>query len=283
MAKTVLITGSSTGFGRLMVTEFLAAGWDVIASLRDAEGRKELYAAELAQHGDRLSLISLDVADAAQRQAVADTLRAKGAGLDALINNAGYGLFGALEDLGEAQLRHQLEVNFFGAVLLTRDLLPLLRERRGVVVNVSSVLGYFGFPLASAYCASKSALGGFSEALHHELAPHGVRVLLVEPGGHRTSFGHNLVWAEGTSEVYAVQSKNYLRLRQKLAAGRGTRPEPLARKVVRLVDRPRRKLRLRVGLGAVCADLFKRLAPERLRLIVLGVLFRRLFLARTAS
>ena len=113
--------------------------------------------------------------------------------LDALVNNAGYGLFGVFEELSEDLIRKQMEVNFFGCVLLTQALLPSIRATRGVILNLSSMLGFFAPPMSSLYCASKFAIEGWSESLHFELAPHGVRVVLIEPGSFNTQFGSNLM------------------------------------------------------------------------------------------
>jgi NAD(P)-dependent dehydrogenase (short-subunit alcohol dehydrogenase family) len=196
--RRALVTGSSTGIGRLAVSELLRRGWSVLATMRRADERRDLFAEELAANPGTLEVMSLDVADAGERAAVAAHVMETGV-LDCLINNAGYGLFGALEDLSEEQLRRQFEVNFFGAALLTRDLLPALRRCGGSVLLVSSVLGRTGFPLTSGYCASKYALEGLGEALYYELQPLGVRVGIVEPGGRRTRFGDNVEWAAGST------------------------------------------------------------------------------------
>lgn len=260
MDKTVLVTGCSSGFGKLLVGEFLEKGWRVHATMRGLADRTSLLHEEKRRHGERLVLHELDVAETVQRSRVARELRA----LDCLVNNAGYGLFGALEDLSEEQLRRQLEVNFFGAVLLTRELLPLLRASRGRIINVSSILGLTGFPLASAYCASKYALEGFSEALYHELKPHGVQVAVVEPGGFRTDFSKKMALADGAASKaspYRVQTANLRRWQEKRAAGRGVPPERVVRSIVRLAGVHTMPLRTVVGADATAANLLQRLLP----------------------
>ena len=224
-SKTVLITGTSSGFGRLLVPEFLREGWTVIATMRNAEQRADLFKKELSSASDRLFLFSLDVTDEKDRQTAAEFIDEHFEGkLDCLVNNAGYGLFGAAEDLSEEQVRQQLEVNFFGLVFLTQKLLPQIRQAEGRIINVSSVLGFSAMPLATLYCASKFAVEGFSEGLYHELKPHGVQVAIVEPGGFRTSFVEKQNWGEYSfhkSSPYLEQTQSYNRYREQRATGEG--------------------------------------------------------------
>jgi NAD(P)-dependent dehydrogenase (short-subunit alcohol dehydrogenase family) len=273
--KTALITGCSSGIGRGVVTALLGRGWSVIATMRDAVRRAELLSAERRAHGDRFALCSLDVTDGEERAEVAAQVAERG-GLDLLVNNAGYGLFGALEDLSEEQLRRQLEVNFTGAVLLTQAVLPQLRARRGAILNVSSVLGEMGFPLTSAYCASKYALAGWSEALHYELAPYGVRVGVVAPGGHRTEFGANVEWATGSAPTYRAATEAYRALLDRVRARRGSRPDPVVAAIVALAEADRVPIRTLVGKDAQAFRLGE-LLPERARTRMYELAFRRLF------
>ena len=262
--RTVLVTGASSGFGRAMVGRLLAADWRVLATLRQAPARRDLFAAELAAHPGSLEVLSLDVASAAEREAMAAALAARPEGLQAFVSNAGYGLFGPLEELTEAQLRDQLEVNLVGAALLTRALLPALRRARGRIVFVSSLLGARGLPLTSAYCASKFALEGLAESLYHELRPLGVQVAIVQPGGHRTGFGDHAAWGEA-SVLGSPYARRVAAYRERLA-GRRSRPapgpEPVARAVERLLAAGRMPLRVRVGADSRLSRLLGRLLPE---------------------
>lgn len=279
--KTVLITGTSSGFGRLLVPEFLRDGWTVIATLRHAEQRSELFKTEMSSAPDRLFLFSLDVSDEKDREAAAKFIAEHFEDrLDCLVNNAGYGLFGALEDLSEAQIREQLEVNFFGLVCLTRKLLPQLRRARGRIINLSSVLGYTGMPLASLYCASKFAIEGFSEGLYHELKDHGVQVALVEPGAFRTSFADKQVWGEHSFDngsPYRKQTEAYSRYREQRASGEGVSPEPVVNAVMRLAASRQMPVRVRCGKDAKGVYALKRLLPESLQTAVLTKVYGRLF------
>lgn len=262
-ARRVLITGCSSGFGRVMATEFLSRGWEVVATARDPAR------VDLPAH-PRLRVARLDVTRAEDREGL-DLDR-----LDCLVNNAGYALFGALENLDEDQLRAQMDTNFLGAVLLTRRVLPLLRASRGSVVNISSVMGWMTFPLSSAYCASKFAMEGWAEALAFELEPHGVRIHLVEPGGHRTAFGDKIQWGRGAVAAYAGQTAAYLRLRDRIRNRPGAAgPERVARLTADLAERPHRTLRHPVG-AARLQRWYDRLVPEWIRFLVLRPVFRRL-------
>lgn len=278
--KTALVTGCSSGFGESFVRALLADGWRVIATARKANER-DLFGAELKQHAGALEVMRLDVTDAREREAARVALQTRfGGRLDLLVNNAGYALFGALEDITEEQLRAELEVNFFGVAFLTRELLPLLRAAGGRVINVSSVFGYVGFPLTSAYCASKFALEGLSESLHHELAPHGVQLSLLEPGGHRTRFGVNITWAArfaDTQSPYRAQSERYHAFRQKLASGKGTPADGVTRALMKMTRQARMPLRVRVGNDARWMFRLLKWLPEWASQRVLASFYRKTF------
>ena len=183
--RTWFITGASRGFGRSFTQAALAAGDRVAATARDASSLDDL----VAEHGDAILPIELDVthrddAFAAVRKAHDHFER-----LDVVVNNAGYGVSGAVEELSEEQARRQIEVNFFGALWVTQAALPILREQgSGWIVQVSSIGGLAAFPLTGIYHASKWALEGFSETLRQEVEPFGIRVLMVEPSGFRTDW-----------------------------------------------------------------------------------------------
>ena len=183
--RTWFITGASRGFGRSFTQAALAAGDRVAATARDASSLDDL----VAEHGDAILPIELDVthrddAFAAVRKAHDHFER-----LDVVVNNAGYGVSGAVEELSEEQARRQIEVNLFGALWVTQAALPILREQgSGWIVQVSSIGGLAAFPLTGIYHASKWALEGFSETLRQEVEPFGIRVLMVEPSGFRTDW-----------------------------------------------------------------------------------------------
>ncbi|OWJ66155.1 SDR family oxidoreductase [Inquilinus limosus] len=261
--KTVLITGCSSGFGFAAAQRFATAGWSVLATLRGPADRPET-AALAAIPG--VTVLPLDVTDPAQRAAAA---AAVAGGLDCLINNAGYGLYGPLEALDDDQVRRQIATNLEAPILLTRDLLPALRLRRGRVINISSVLGFIGTPFMTIYSASKHGLSGFSEALRLELAPHGVQVCAVEPGRHDTGFNARLDAPAAVRDLpYRAAFDRSLARR---AARGGVAPERAAAisdraadRLLRLAESRRMPPRLRLGSDARLVFRLKRLLPEAL-------------------
>lgn len=274
--KTVLITGCSSGFGRGMVDEFLRRGWFVIATLREAEVRLPIFADLLNQYGQQLTVLSLDVTNAAERQAVADFVQQQGR-LDCLVNNAGNCHLGAFEDLSEDQLHQQFETNFFGAAALTRSLLPYLRASQGYLIFISSTFGFSGFPLTSAYCASKFAIEGLAESLYYELRPHGVQVAILEPGASKTNFGQNVIWATPTVDVYKRQTQNFHRFKAELSATATNNTPRVAAITADIAEGKRSGLRVRMGKETISTHWLHVLLPERLRHQLLNYFFHRTF------
>jgi len=253
LPKTVLITGTSSGFGKLLVPLLLEQGYHVGAALRGGEQRlRMVFPPDLLERfRGRIDALDLHLEKPETLRRAQDWVRDRcGGRLDILINNAGYGLFGALEDLTAEQLRHEMEVNFFGPMLLTKTLLPSLRAARGRVINLSSIAGRMAFPLYDAYCASKFALEGMVEAMWYELRPHGVQVALVEPGGFRTEFSVNShKFAEKARAEDSIYRERTLGLERALRehTSRLGDPQRVARLVLRLCEK--RKLRLRYPIG----------------------------------
>lgn len=185
MKKTVLITGCSSGFGKATASHFANQGWNVVATMRNPKPDNELARV------DGVLVTHLDVQDPASvEQAVAVGIERFGR-IDALVNNAGFGLYGVFEATPREKIREQFDVNVFGTMDVTRSLLPHFRANKaGVILNVTSGAGIFTLPMISLYSSSKFALEGFSEALTYELAPLGITVKLIEPGGVvSTNFG----------------------------------------------------------------------------------------------
>ena len=184
MTQTVLITGTSSGLGRATAKLFQEQGWNVIATMRSPDAETELR--QLAN-----TLVArLDVRDEASIASAVTAGLSAFERIDALINNAGYGAYGPLECFSSGKIRRQFDTNILGLLSTTQALLPHFRAHRaGTIVNISSVGGRIAFPLGTLYHATKFGVEGLSEALQYELAPFGVRVRLVEPGGIRTDFG----------------------------------------------------------------------------------------------
>jgi NAD(P)-dependent dehydrogenase (short-subunit alcohol dehydrogenase family) len=183
VAKCVLITGASTGIGRVTAEFFAARGWNVAATMRSPER------SDLGEHHANIRLVRLDVTDPASVEAaVAETIGAFGA-IDVVVNNAGYGLVGPFEAQSDEQLRRQFDTNVFGMMNVIRAVLPHMRERKsGRIINVASIGGRMSLPLYSAYCSTKWAVEGFSEALSYELRQHNIKIKIIEPGFIKTDF-----------------------------------------------------------------------------------------------
>ncbi|MET9612893.1 oxidoreductase [Kitasatospora indigofera] len=180
-----LITGASSGFGLALAEAALAAGDTVVAAVRRPEALKDLA----AEHPDRVVPVALDVTDQARITAVVAEVLLWYGRIDVLVNNAGRGLIGAVEENTDRELRDLMDLHFFGPAALTRAVLPAMRRQRsGAVVQLSSMGGRFSFAGVGAYSATKFALEGLSEALALEVAPFGVKVMIVEPGSFRTGF-----------------------------------------------------------------------------------------------
>lgn len=182
-SKIWLITGCSSGLGRALVEAALAAGHRVIATARDRRSIADL------ERTDCCHVMELDVTDAAAIPAVIRAATAVWDGLDVLVNNAGYGLLGAVEECSDEQIRRNMETNFFGPLNVIRAVLPLFRaQKRGLIVNVSAAAAIANYAGFGVYGAAKAALEWMSESVRLEVAPLGIRVLLVQPGPFRTDF-----------------------------------------------------------------------------------------------
>ncbi|HXL72438.1 MAG TPA: oxidoreductase [bacterium] len=184
-SRVWLITGCSTGFGRVIAEQALAQGDQVIATARKADQIKDLE----QQYSQTAKALTLDVTNKAEiEKAVQEGLKTFGR-IDVLVNNAGYGLTGSIEEVSDKEIRDQFETNVFGLLNVTRAVLPILRKQgSGHILNISSLAGRLGIPTMGIYNGSKFALEGISESLASELKPFGIKVTIVEPGGFATDF-----------------------------------------------------------------------------------------------
>lgn len=242
------ITGANSGFGAAFTRAALAAGDTVIAGVRRPETMAEVAAA----HPGRVSVLALDVSDATACEHAVGRALAEHGHIDVLVNNAGFGFIGAVEETSEDELRDLMEVMFFGAIRLTRLVLPHMRARRsGSIVQLTSMGGLLSFPGAGAYCAAKGALELASEALAGEVAPLGIRVLIVEPGAYRTEFAGPSLGSGKVIEDYAATVGP---VRRTLSDSHGNQPgdpDEAARALLAALALPEPPLRLALGEDAV--------------------------------
>ncbi|SEW22563.1 Short-chain dehydrogenase [Chryseobacterium wanjuense] len=182
MQKTIFITGASAGLGKATAKLFQSKGWNVIATMRKPENETELNKLE------NVTVLKLDVTDLTQ---IEETIKKAitNHSIDVVVNNAGYGLIGALEALTDEQINRQLNTNLLGVIRVTKAFTPYFRERKnGMFINITSMFGLIGYPTCSVYAATKFAIDGFSESLAYDLAHFGVKVKTVAPGGIQTDF-----------------------------------------------------------------------------------------------
>lgn len=270
MTRTALITGCSSGIGRALAEAFHGAGYRVYATARRDEDLAALAAAGFAA-------CALDVNDDAAIARLAARIADEAGGLDVLINNAGFGAMGPALDFDRAALRVQFETNVFAPLLLARACLPLLRARRGVIVNLGSVAALMASPFGGVYCASKAALHRLSEAMRMELAPLGVGVMVVQPGAVATRFGSSA--RAGLGERLRDDSPWRAwraRIEQRAASSdtlSSTPASALAAQVLRAVERTPRRRVVQVGRGGRLIPLLARLLPSAWRETLLGRYF----------
>jgi NAD(P)-dependent dehydrogenase (short-subunit alcohol dehydrogenase family) len=256
MAKTIFITGASRGFGKIWTEAFLKRGDKVAATVRNLDTLNELS----QQYGDALLPIQLDVTNREAAFAAINQAKAHFGRIDVVINNAGYGLFGTIEEASEQEARDQMEANVFGLLWVTQAALPVMRAQgQGHIIQVSSVLGHATLPVLGLYNASKWAVEGLSETLATEVKAFGINITLVEPNGFSTD------WA-GASAARSQPMKEYDAVKAAFQAGLTDDifgiPEATTDAVLQLVDAANPPLRL--FLGKMALPWIKQVYAERL-------------------
>jgi NAD(P)-dependent dehydrogenase (short-subunit alcohol dehydrogenase family) len=248
--KVAIVTGSSTGIGYEISLALARDGFITYATMRNlskAEGIKPVATKENLS----IRIKQLDVTDdASVKNAVEAISSETGGRIDVLVNNAGYGLNGAFEDLAMDEIKSQYETNVFGLIRTTQAVLPIMRRQKsGTIVNISSGAGRFGFPSGSAYVSTKFAVEGLSESISYELEPFGIKVVIVEPGVIRTNFGNGLVVAKKSQDP----NSPYFQMMKKIANSfeelmkNSSSPELVANVVLRAVKDENPNLRYLAG------------------------------------
>jgi NAD(P)-dependent dehydrogenase (short-subunit alcohol dehydrogenase family) len=261
--QVVLVTGCSTGIGRATVLEAAGRGHVVFATARNPAAIDDLSGRE------NVRTLPLDVTDPASIASALRSVAADAGRLDAVVNNAGYGQYGAVEEVSPEEWRAQYEVNVFGAVAVIRAALPALREAGGgTIVNVSSIAGKISIPFAAPYCSSKHALEAISDALRLEVAPFGVRVVVIEPGPIGTEFGAR---ARASVERFLRRPGPYASIYGNAERAMNTDfaagmlpPENVARVIVNAIESPRPKTRYKITRMARTFIPMKRVLSDRM-------------------
>lgn len=252
--RTVLITGTSAGFGLLATVELAKRGWRVIATMRNLDRKGPLDAALAQSDGAarNVDIVRLDVTDADSiTKGVTEALAITGGFLDAVVHNAGVAVGGAFEDIPDAEVRRVMETNLFGVMALTRALLPTFRKQRsGRIVIVSSEAGLVGQPCNSIYVSSKWAVEGWAESLAFEAEQFGVEVLLVEPGPYITDIWQSSPRFSPENSPYRPWAQYLFRAIDAHVAVKGRDPQEVAERIARVLEAPRPRFRNPVGRQA---------------------------------
>jgi NAD(P)-dependent dehydrogenase (short-subunit alcohol dehydrogenase family) len=249
MSKVWLITGCSTGFGRHLAQEVLSTGGKVAVTARNTADVQDL----IATYPDTAVAITLDVTKTEQVKAAVQQAMNAFQRIDVLVNNAGIGYFGAIEESEEEEVRRMFEINFFGLASVTKEVLPILRaQRSGHIVNISSVGGMVAFPGVGFYNATKFAVTGYSEALAKEVAPLGIKVTVVAPSGFRTDWAGRS--ANNTNIViddYATTAHTNQNTIRGYSGNQPGDPVRAAQAIVKAVEASIPPVRLMLGAGAL--------------------------------
>jgi len=236
MEKVAIVTGSSSGIGFETSLALAREGYFTYATMRDTTKSNKIK--EITQKENlKISILELDVDDENSVKTAIAQILDQNQRIDVLVNNAGWGLWGCVEDVSVDEFKEQFETNFFSIIRLIQDVVPTMRKQgSGTIVNVSSVVGRIGFPASPAYISSKFALEGLSESLRFELAPFGVDVIIIEPGVIKTNFMKNMKMAK-KSELDTVYKDITTKVVSgvKMMAEMGTPPKEVANTIVKAI------------------------------------------------
>src|SRR5271170_691304 len=256
-SKVWFITGTSKGFGRVWAETALARGDRVTATARDVKTLAPL----VERYGEQVAALTLDVTDKSAVGGAIAAAHARFGRLDVVINNAGYGLFGTIEEVSEAEARAQIETNLFGALWVTQAALPIMRAQgSGHIIQISSIGGVFTVPTVGLYHASKWGLEGFSQALASEVKDLGIKVTIVEPGGFATEWGGPSAKRAQTLAAYDSARASLANVRTASAPGDPEATGPVMLKLVDMAEPPLRLFLGDHGLSMIRKEYAERLA-----------------------
>jgi NAD(P)-dependent dehydrogenase (short-subunit alcohol dehydrogenase family) len=248
--KVAIVTGSAAGIGYEIAVHLAKNGFRTYASMRNLQKANGITEMEKSENLP-LSLIQLDVTDDISITKAIDTVINESRRIDVLVNNAGYGLVGSVEDMSIEEMKAQYETNVFGTFRVTKAVLPHMRKQRGgSIINISSIAGRIALPLYSAYVSTKFAIEGLSESMAYELEPFGIKVAIIEPGAIKTNFRREQA-AKGSSEdsPYSSMMQSPSKAIEKMLKHR-LYPEEVAKTVIQAIENPKPKLRYIVGKDA---------------------------------
>lgn len=249
MEKIAIVTGSSSGIGFETALALAREGYYTYATMRDIKKGNQIK--EIAKKENlKLQVIELDVDKDETVQAAINKIMNEKNRIDVLVNNAGYGLFGCLEDLSMDDLKAQFETNFFGVVRTLQAVIPIMRKQKsGTIVNVSSVAGRIGFPVSPAYISSKFALEGLSESMRYELSPFGINTIIIEPGVIKTNFMSSTKKSMKPDSVYKEITDKVI-MGISMMVEMGTPPQEVAKTIIKAIKSENPLPRYTVGNDA---------------------------------
>ena len=273
--KVALVTGSSSGIGYETALLLARNGFDTFATMRNMNKSKEITEVSNRENLP-LRVVQLDVNDdKSVTDAINNILKEKES-IEVVVNNAGYGLMGSVEDSSLDEIKSQFETNFFGAIRVMQRVIPIMRKQRsGTIVNVSSIAGRIGFPMGSAYVSSKFALEGLSESISYELKQFGIKIILIEPGVIKTNFA--LVTPKKAVNTNSSYSQLMNKLEENLFStiANGTSPKEVASVILRSITEASPEHRYLVGNDAVeLINARKNNADEEFEKIIVGNLLK---------
>jgi len=236
MEKIALVTGSSSGIGFETALALARENYFTFASMRNTDKADTIQ--EIAKKENlNLEVIELDVDKEESIKSAVKKIQEQKGRIDVLVNNAGYGLFGCVEDITIQELKAQFETNFFGVVRLIQEISPIMRKLgSGIIVNVSSIAGRIGFPGTPAYISSKFALEGLSECMRYELSPFGIKTIIIEPGVIKTDFFSSMKVAKGKPDSPYKEVTEKVMNGVKMMAEMGTLPDEVAKTIIRAIQ-----------------------------------------------
>jgi short-subunit dehydrogenase len=270
--KVAIVTGSSSGIGYETALVLARNGFRTYATMRNLEKARDI--SDTAKR-EKLQLyaIKLDVTDEKSVNDAIKTIKSDAGRIDVLVNNAGYGLTGSLEDLLISEIKAQYETNVFGLIRVTQAVLPIMRaQKSGIIVNISSIGGKMALPLSSPYIGTKFAVEGLSESISYDLEPFGIKVVIIEPGAIKTNFDTGMVVAQKSQNQNSPYYKGMQKLQSSLNSmvKNGTAPIKVAEVILNAITTPNPNLRYTVGEdAALLAQKRKELPDSEFQKLVL--------------
>jgi short-subunit dehydrogenase len=260
--KVVLITGASSGIGKVTAQHLAGLGYRVYGTSRKAENGNRTFSDE--NSNGFIEMVNLDVCDnQSAKKAVEYVIEQEGR-IDVLINNAGFGISGAIEETTEEEALAQFNTNFFGMHRMCRNVLPIMRkQKKGLIINIGSVAGQFSIPYQSMYSASKYAMESYTESLRMEVRDWGIRAVIIEPGDTRTGFTDNRYYTQESENTAYPKSRGSIEKMEKDERN-GDSPKNIAKIIGRLLNKKNPPVRITVGLAYKVFVQLKRIFPSRL-------------------